>query len=100
MRSVLTGQLAVESLATDEFKAIADLCVNCHQCRLECPAGVEIPKLMVEAKAQYVAVNGLSVSEWIVARLDVLYEVAGRLPRLTNMLIRSRLSRLLLDRLL
>jgi len=100
MRSVLTGQLAVESLATDEFKAIADLCVNCHQCRLECPAGVDIPKLMVEAKAQYVAVNGLSVSDWIVARLDVLYEVAGRLPRLTNMLIRSRLSRLLLDRLL
>jgi len=100
MRSVLTGQLAVESLATDEFKAIADLCVNCHQCRLECPAGVDIPKLMVEAKAQYVTVNGLSVSDWIVARLDVLYEIAGRLPRLTNLMIRSRLARLLLDRLL
>jgi Fe-S oxidoreductase len=90
----------VESLATDEFKAIADLCVNCHQCRLECPAGVDIPKLMVEAKAQYVTVNGLSVSDWIVARLDVLYEIAGRLPRLTNLMIRSRLARLLLDRLL
>ncbi len=100
MRSVLTGQLPVAAMATEEFKAIADLCVNCHQCRLECPAGVDIPKLMVEAKAQYVYVNGLSVSDWIMARLDVLYELAGRLPRITNQLIRSRLARFLLDRLL
>jgi anaerobic glycerol-3-phosphate dehydrogenase C subunit len=100
MRSILTGQLPVETMATDEFKAVADLCVNCHQCRLECPAGVDIPKLMVEAKAQYVSVNGLSISDWIFARLDVLYDIAGRLPRLTNQLIRSRLARLLLDRVL
>jgi anaerobic glycerol-3-phosphate dehydrogenase C subunit len=100
MRSILTGQLPVETMATDEFKAVADLCVNCHQCRLECPAGVDIPKLMVEAKAQYVSVNGLSISDWIFARLDVLYDIAGRLPRLTNLLIRSRLARLLLDRVL
>jgi anaerobic glycerol-3-phosphate dehydrogenase C subunit len=100
MRSILTGQLPVETMATDEFKAVADLCVNCHQCRLECPAGVDIPKLMVEAKAQYVSVNGLSISDWIFARLDVLYDIAGRLPRVTNQLIRSRFARLLLDRML
>ncbi|MFM7740919.1 MAG: 4Fe-4S dicluster domain-containing protein, partial [Planctomycetota bacterium] len=100
MRSILTGQLPVETMATDEFKAVADLCVNCHQCRLECPAGVDIPKLMVEAKAQYVTVNGLSISDWIFARLDVLYDLAGRLPRVTNQLIRSRLARMLLDRML
>lgn len=99
MRAVITGQLPVEVMAKEEFKSIADLCVNCHQCRLECPAGVDIPKLMVEAKAQYVAVNGLSVSDWLFARLDLMYELAGRLPRLTNSLIRSRTARFVLDRL-
>ncbi len=41
-------------LTSDEFKDVADLCVHCHTCRLECPAGVDIPKLMMEAKAAYV----------------------------------------------
>ena len=39
MRAVIAGQLDPALLAKDELKAIADLCVNCHQCRLECPGG-------------------------------------------------------------
>jgi FAD/FMN-containing dehydrogenase/Fe-S oxidoreductase len=100
MRSIISGQLPVSIMATDEFKAVADLCVNCHQCRFECPAGVDIPKLMIEAKAQYVIVNGLSVSDWLFARLDLLYEFAGRMPRVTNQMIRSKLARWLMQRFL
>ena len=44
---------------------MADLCVHCHSCRLECPAGVDIPKLMMEAKAAYVAANGMRFADWI-----------------------------------
>ncbi|MEE2825183.1 MAG: anaerobic glycerol-3-phosphate dehydrogenase subunit C [Planctomycetota bacterium] len=98
MRAVMTGQLAPESLTQEDTKAIADLCVNCHQCRLECPAGVDIPKLMVEAKAQYFATNGLKLSDWLLTRLDWLYEIAGRMPRLVNVLIRNRFFRATLDR--
>ncbi|MCA9269036.1 MAG: FAD-binding oxidoreductase, partial [Planctomycetales bacterium] len=48
MRAVLTGQLPTDALHSDELKAVADLCVHCHQCRLECPANVDIPRLMAE----------------------------------------------------
>lgn len=99
MRAVLAGDIPTTEMATDEFKQIADLCVNCHQCRLECPAGVDIPKLMVEAKAQYVAVNGLSVSDWLLSRLDLMYEFAGRMPSLTNFLIQNRTARWIIDRM-
>ena len=99
MRAVATGRLPVGDLAKDEMKSIADLCVNCHQCRVECPAGVDIPKLMVEAKAQYFAINGLKLSDWLLVRLDLLYEFAGRMPRLTNVMIRNRVFRWVLDRL-
>ncbi len=58
MRGVLTGQLDRSTLASDEFKAVADLCVNCQMCRLECPANVDIPKLMIEAKAAAPAGQG------------------------------------------
>ena len=100
MRAVATGRLPASDLAKDELKSIADLCVNCHQCRIECPAGVDIPKLMVEAKAQYFAINGLKLSDWLLVRLDLLYEFAGRMPRLANMMLRSRAFRWVLDRLL
>ncbi len=98
MRGLLTGRIAAESVTQDSFREIADLCFNCHQCRLECPASVDIPKLMVEAKAQHVAVNGLKLNDWLLSRLDLLYWIAGQVPGITNLLISNRFSRWLLDR--
>ena len=100
IRGVVTGKLDPRSISSEEFREIADLCVNCHQCRLDCPAQVDIPKLMVEAKAQHFAVNGLRFSDWCLTRLDWLYGVAGRMPRITNRLLRDRVARWLLDRLI
>ncbi len=99
MRAVVTGELLPDALTQDDVKAIADLCVHCHQCRLECPAMADIPRLMVEAKAQYVAANGLKLSEWLLTRIDWIYNLAGRMPRLSNALMRSPTFRAILERL-
>jgi len=100
IRGVVTGQLDPRSISSEAFRDIADLCINCHQCRLDCPASVDIPKLMVEAKAQHFSVNGFRFSDWCLARLDWLYGLAGRMPRITNALLQNRVARWLLDRLL
>jgi anaerobic glycerol-3-phosphate dehydrogenase C subunit len=100
MRGIVTGELDVKEMATDEFKQIADLCVNCHQCRLECPASVDIPKLMIESKAQYFLKNGSSISDWMLTRLDWLYEIAGNVPNVTNRMLQSRMARWCLDKVL
>ncbi len=98
VRALVSGQLSADALNDEDLKSIADLCVNCHQCRLECPAHVDIPKLMIETKAQYVAVNGLKMSQWLLTRLDILYGIAGRSPRLINWMIRNGAMRWVLDR--
>ncbi len=100
MRGILTGQLLPETITKEEFKDVANLCVNCHQCRFECPAKVDIPKLMVEAKAQYSSVNGMKLSDWVLTRLDWLYTFAGRFPYLVNVMLKTRWTRWVLDRLL
>ena len=100
MRGIVTGQLDPSHFAKDDFKEVADLCVNCHQCRFECPAAVDIPKLMIEAKAQYYKVNGMRISDWLLTRLDWLYEIAGRLPWMTNRMLQSRTWRWVLDRVI
>ncbi|MEN0111954.1 MAG: FAD-linked oxidase C-terminal domain-containing protein, partial [Planctomycetota bacterium] len=98
VRGVLSGDLPAETLLTDEAKEVADLCVNCHQCRLDCPAGVDIPGLMLEAKSAYVATNGLRWDAWWTARVDTLARMASGWPTVTNALLRSRLGRWALER--
>ncbi|HMP80521.1 MAG TPA: anaerobic glycerol-3-phosphate dehydrogenase subunit C, partial [Pirellulaceae bacterium] len=98
-RGVITGQIPIAQVASDEFRTLTDLCFNCHQCRLECPASADIPKLMIEAKAQHVAVKGLNVSDWLTSRLDIVYEWAGRMPRIANAIIRNRWARWVIERM-
>ncbi|MFM8930386.1 MAG: substrate-binding domain-containing protein, partial [Gemmataceae bacterium] len=89
MRAVLTGRLDANLLKTDAFKQLADLCVNCHQCRLECPASVDIPRLMTECKGQYVATNGLSRADWFLTRLDRVAAWASLVRPFANGLLAS-----------
>lgn len=98
MRALWTGQLPADQLGGDELKAIADLCVHCHQCRLECPAGVDIPKLMVECKAQYASVNGLRVEDWFLTRLDLVSSLAAKVRPLANWALGNRFCRWMLEK--
>lgn len=97
-RGILSGQIGIESIASDEFKNVVDLCVNCHQCRKECPAEVDIPKLMLEAKSQYVTNYGLSLSQTLFSRLDFLCKVGARFSWSANFLNSSNWFRWILEK--
>lgn len=100
LRGVLTGRLSGDELLQDACKEIADLCVHCHMCRLECPANVDIPKLMLEAKATYVRTNGLSLHDRLLTRIDTLASLAGRLPGIANWALGNVQARWLLEKVL
>ena len=100
IRGVLSGQLDLGALTSEEFKAIADLCINCHMCVQECPAQVDIPKLMAEAKGAYVAANGLRLSDWLLMRTDLIGTVGGRFAPLVNWAIGNPQMRWLLEKTL
>jgi Fe-S oxidoreductase len=87
------------ALSSDEVRAVADLCVNCKMCAVECPAHVNIPKLMLEAKAANVAAHGLDRSEWFLARLQGFARWGHRFRRLVNLSLRTRPGRWLLNKL-
>ena len=84
VRGLISGNLPGDTLLQDVCKEVADLCVHCHMCRLECPANVDIPKLMLEAKAAYVNTNGFKLHDWLLTRIDTLAALAGRLPGIAN----------------
>jgi Fe-S oxidoreductase len=98
LRGVLTGVLDPSDLALDRAKEIADLCFGCHQCRLECAASVDIPKIVGEIKAQYVATNGLKLSDLLMSRIERVASFASHMPTLANYVMRSRTWRWILER--
>ena len=98
-RGILTGTLPPDIGLTEAGKAVADLCVHCHMCRLECPANVDIPKLMLEAKAAYVATNGERLHDWMLTRVDTLCSVASRFSRIANWAVGNRGARWLIEKL-
>lgn len=100
IRGVLSGRMPLSSLTSHEFKTVADLCVHCHMCVQECPARVDIPKLMTEGKGAYAAANGLGLSEWTMARLDWFSALGSRLSRLANWALANRQMRWLLEKTL
>lgn len=98
MRGLLSGRLPLQLAESDDMKAIADLCFHCHQCKVDCPASVDIPKMMIELKAQYTATNGMRLNDRILSRLDLLSSLASRSPRLANWALENRYSRWLFEK--
>jgi FAD/FMN-containing dehydrogenase/Fe-S oxidoreductase len=99
LRGVLTGAVDLHQLTSGEFKNIADLCVHCHACRIECPSGVDVPRLMRESKGAYVAANGLTFAQWVMTHLDILGSLGGLAAPATNWALSNRQMRWLLEKI-
>jgi FAD/FMN-containing dehydrogenase/Fe-S oxidoreductase len=70
LRALISGVVAQKSLYRRALRRVMAQCVNCGSCHLECPSNVNIPKLAMEAKAQYVARYGAAWSEWLTAQVE------------------------------
>jgi len=99
VRQVASGALDPKLWGTEEFKANADLCIHCNLCAKECPSGVDVSRLMFEAKAAFVENHGLPPGAWILSRVEFWSRLASRLPILYNALMTNRTARWLFERL-
>ena len=99
LRHLLQQKPDPRQLSPDEVRAVADLCVNCKMCALECPAHTNVPKLMLEAKAANVAEYGLDWKDWFSARSEAFTRLAGTFAPLVNVALTSRAVRWVLEKL-
>ncbi len=77
--SVLMGVLEGKLTATsEELRNVADLCINCKLCWIQCPSGVDIPGMCLEVKAFDVSQRGLSKRD---ARLVNVRENSAKAAR-------------------
>ena len=93
LRLALTGQLEAESLAGDDVHEALKLCVSCKACRRECPTGVDMAKMKIEATAARVRLHGVAARERMVAELPRYAGIARHLAPVLNLRNRSSLLR-------
>ncbi|MBM4074049.1 MAG: oxidase, partial [Planctomycetes bacterium] len=100
IRATVDGRLPPHTLGSAEMRQLADKCFNCKQCLLECVNHVDIPHLMIEAKAQHLITNGPATPDWFLSRVHLWGDWLCRFSWIINPLIAGGGSRWLLERLI
>jgi Fe-S oxidoreductase len=79
LRLALSGQLGPAALASDAVRAALALCVSCKGCKRECPTGVDMARMKIEAENQYRLQHGVSMRDRLIAHLPhTLHSGIGR----------------------
>ncbi len=86
LRLALSGQLGTEGLASPEVKETLDLCVSCKGCKRDCPTGVDMAKMKIEARAAWAKRHGTTLREKLIAYMPRYAGVASRVGGLLSAL--------------
>ena len=85
LRLAITGQLGPDALASDAMAETLALCVSCKACRSECPTGVDMARMKIEALAARARKRGISLHDRLVGWLPRYAPLAARWPWLFNL---------------
>jgi len=100
MAALLSGRLDPKKISSEAVRAVADTCFNCHRCRIDCDAGIDIPALVMELKAAHYATNSTKMVPWLLSRIDALSAAAGRVPSLANWALANPQARWVIEKTL
>eukprot|EP01037_Dinobryon_pediforme_P021587 gene21587-22491_t len=78
LRLAISGQLGQAGLASQEVKEVLDLCVSCKGCKRDCPTGVDMAKIKIEARAAWQQVNGPTLRAGLIAHMPKYAPYASR----------------------
>jgi Fe-S oxidoreductase len=83
LRLALTGQLP-GGLASDDVAEAMELCVGCKGCKRECPTGVDMAKMKIEAAAARNAQHGPRLLDRLIGSMPRWAPFAAMVPVLAN----------------
>lgn len=99
LRLWATGQLEKKDFESPEFRKFLDLCINCKVCSVECPAGVDVSKLMAAARTEYVRRRGLRRAELALSHNRYLSMLGSIFSPISNFFMRLSIFKWFLERI-
>jgi len=99
LRLAMTGQLGKEAMTEEALGEVLDLCLSCKACKTECPSRVDMAKLKSEVLQWRHDRRGATLRDRLVgASPGMAARLAGGPAKLVNRVLRSRISRWMLER--
>ncbi|MDH5401668.1 MAG: anaerobic glycerol-3-phosphate dehydrogenase subunit C [Candidatus Heimdallarchaeota archaeon] len=73
LRALISGKLQKDqALKSPVMKELIFNCTGCQSCITDCPASVNIPKIALQFKAEYVEHNGQSLGEYLLGSIGLI----------------------------
>lgn len=90
LRALISGAVADKMIYHATLQRIMACCVNCGSCYLECPSNVNIPKMAMEAKAQYARRHGVELPERLVSGVETAARLTHKMAPVIQPMLRRR----------
>jgi len=98
LRELASDELKLDERTARELKGVFDLCLLCRSCSLECPAQVDVPKMVQEVRARLARSMGLSSEERIMSSAETVSRMGSLTAPLTNAAMRLGPARWLMEK--
>jgi FAD/FMN-containing dehydrogenase/Fe-S oxidoreductase len=94
----MASEKAGQPFDDQELKQQLALCVNCKMCSVECPAGVDMSKLVIEARAQLAKHTGFTAAEFTLIHNRWMSILASTFSPLSNWVMGLEIVRWFLEK--
>ncbi len=84
LRAALSGSLPPEEFTSHRMSDVLDLCLACKACKTECPSNVDMAKIKYEWLSHYYDTHGTPLHAKAFGRIEAVYKIGSKLPRLAN----------------
>ena len=84
----------------EELKGILGLCVNCKMCSIECPAGVDISKIIIEGRSQLAKQTGFTSAELALSHNRWLSVLASSFSPISNWVMSLPVTRWMIEKII
>jgi Fe-S oxidoreductase len=100
VRAALEGRFSrARSLESIELDEVLGTCLSCKACVTECPSNVDMARLKLELRHAQHGLQGIPVTDRLIASADLLGRLGTLFPRIANWVLRNRPVRRLMQRL-
>lgn len=96
----MAGQFSNELADAKKLKEILGLCVNCKMCSIECPAGVDVSKIIIEARTQLARQTGFTAAELALSHNRWLSVLASTFSPMSNWIMSLSVTRWALEKII
>lgn len=92
------GLISDDEFDSDEFEKILSSCINCKMCVSECPSGVDVSKVIIEARTRGAEKRGIGRTAKVLSHNRLMSILAAAFAPVSNLVLSCRPMKLIMEK--